>query len=89
FSGRVDQTIPKEQGFDEDEFVPVGASETDLDVFLHFSPMAKILPGGFLWFANEEVDRFGSFADFFAAMVNYNARIAQRVTKGTSPSNKG
>lgn len=79
----------KEQGFDECEFVPIGASETDLDVFLHFSPSAKNLAGGVLWFANEEVDRYESFADFFAAMVNYNARIAQRVTGGASPSNKG
>lgn len=79
----------KEQEFGEGEFVPIGASETDLDVFLHFSPSAKNLPGGVLWFANEEVDRYESFADFFAAMVNYNARVAQRITGGALPSNNG
>lgn len=71
-----------EQGLDETDFVPIGASEVDLDVFLHFSPSAKFLPGGVLWFANEEVERHESFSDFFAAMVNYNARIARRVNGG-------
>jgi hypothetical protein len=72
----------EKHGCGSDEFMPIGASDTDLDVFLHFSPSAKTLPGGVLWFANEEVDRYESFADFFAAMVNYNARIAQRVNGG-------
>jgi hypothetical protein len=77
-------TFVKKHGFDSNDFVAIGASETDLDVFLHFSPSAKTLSGGVLWFANEEVDRYESFADFFSAMVNYNARIADRV-KGTAP----
>lgn len=72
-------SFAKEQGFDESEFVPIGASEADLDVFLHFSPDAKNLPGGVIWFANEEVDRYESFSEFFEAMVNYNARVAQRM----------
>ena len=63
----------------ETEVVPIGASDFDLDVFLLFSNDSKMLPGGVLWFANEEVDRYGSFADFFSAMVNYNAKIAQKL----------
>jgi hypothetical protein len=57
----------------------IGSSDLDLDVFLHFSPNSKILPKGVLWFANEEVDRYASFPEFFSAMVNYNARIAQKM----------
>lgn len=80
-------TFVREQGFGDDEFAPIGASDADLDVFLHFSPTSKTLPGGVLWFANEEVDRYESFADFFAAMINYNARIADRVKGSNPPSN--
>ncbi|WP_211473824.1 SMI1/KNR4 family protein [Collimonas humicola] len=63
------------------EVISIGASDFDLDVFLHFSPSSKMLPGGVLWFANEEVDRYESFAEFFTAMVNYNARIAQKMAE--------
>jgi hypothetical protein len=63
----------------EKEVIPIGASEFDLDVFLLFSLESKMLPSGVLWFASEEVDHYKSFSDFFSAMVNYNARIAQKI----------
>jgi hypothetical protein len=65
----------------ENEVVAIGASEFDLDVFLLFSPNSRLLPCGVLWFANEEIDRYDSFADFFSSMVNYNARIAQKLVE--------
>lgn len=65
----------------ESEVVPIGASDFELDVFLNFSQDSKLLPGGILWFANEEVERFESFAEFLSAMVNYNAKIAQKMAK--------
>jgi|ERR1043166_4861746 hypothetical protein len=61
------------------EVVVIGASNFDADVFLHISPESRILPGGVLWYAHEEIDRYETFAEFFAAMVNYNARIAQKM----------
>jgi len=67
------------KNLNETEVVPIGASDLDLDVFLLFSQNSKMLPGGVLWFANEEVDRYESFAEFFSAMVNYNARIAKKM----------
>lgn len=61
------------------DVVVIGASDFDLDVFLLVSPHSKFLPGGVIWFASEEVDRYPSFSEFFSAMVNYNARVAQRM----------
>ena len=69
----------KANNLSETDVVPIGASDLDLDIFLHFSPNSTTLPGGVLWFANEEVDRYGSFAEFFSSMVNYNARVAQKM----------
>lgn len=77
-----------EYGLGADELVVIGASNTDLDVFLYVSTKSKLLPGGVLWLANEEVDRYKSFADFFSAMVNYNARVAHRLAAGAPPSPK-
>ena len=65
------------------EVIPIGASDFDLDIFLLFTDDSKMLPGGVLWFANEEVDRYESFADFFSAMVNYNARIARQLSENS------
>lgn len=63
----------------EDEVIPIGASDFDLDVFLLLSESSSLLPGGVLWFASEEVERYGTFAEFVSAMVNYNARIAEKM----------
>ena len=63
----------------EADVLVIGSSEFDLDVFLYVSMESQILPGGVLWFANEEVDRYESFADFLCAMTNYNAKIAQKM----------
>jgi hypothetical protein len=67
------------------DVVVIGASDFDLDVFLLVSPHSKVLPGGVIWFVSEEVDRYPSFSEFFSAMVNYNARAAQRVATKAQP----
>lgn len=69
-----------ENGWKPNEVIPIGASEFDLDVFLLLSESAKSLPGGVVWLAGQEVDRYPSFHDFFAAMVNYNARVAEKIS---------
>jgi len=58
----------------------VGASSLDLDVFLLLSDSDCALPGGVIWYASEEVDRFPSFHSFFSAMVNYNARVFEKLS---------
>jgi hypothetical protein len=44
------------------------------------SPASRTLPGGVVWFVNEEVDRYESFGEFFGSMVNYNAIIAKKLS---------
>ena len=67
-------------GWRRGEIIPIGASDRGLDVFLHVSPSSSKLPGGVVWYASEEVDRYGTFRDFLAAMVNYSARIAKKLS---------
>jgi len=59
--------------------VPIGASEVDKDVFILVSETSTIRPGEVLWLAGSEVDRYPDFHEFFEAMVNYNARLAQQL----------
>jgi hypothetical protein len=61
------------------EILPIGASEFDLDVFLLVSAGSSIGPGQIIWFANEEVERFGDFEEFFTAVIDYNARGAAKL----------
>jgi hypothetical protein len=68
-------------GINEQHAIVIGASDLDLDVFVLVSSDSLVLPGGVIWFASEEVDRYETFADFFSAMVNYNARIAQKMVE--------
>ena len=46
--------------------IPVDSSEFDLDVFLLFPESSKILQGGVLWFAADEVDRYPTFSESLA-----------------------
>jgi cell wall assembly regulator SMI1 len=67
-----------------EEVTPIGATDFDLDKFLLIADSAKVLPGGVAWFTGQEVDRYPSFHDFFAAMVNYNARLANQLVREDS-----
>src|SRR6266581_4706231 len=68
-SGRAHQVLRRpelaefivNQGWSPGEATPIGASNFDLDVFLHISPDSSVLPGGVVWFASEEVDRYNAF----------------------------
>lgn len=75
------QEFLRGQGVGNTEAVVIGGSDLDLDVFIHFAPDSGLLPGGVLWFAAEEIDRYPTFSAFFSAMVNYNARIAQKMAE--------
>lgn len=69
----------EDSAIDQRDVLVIGASNFDLDVFLLMSTQGKVLPGGVIWFASEEVDRYKSFSSFFSAMVNYNAKIAEKL----------
>lgn len=68
-----------ENDWPADEVIVIGASAFDLDVFLLIPESAAELAGGIVWFAQEEVDRFESVTAFLSAMVNYNARTAEKM----------
>jgi hypothetical protein len=68
-----------ESGLPARYVVPLGASDVDMDVFLLVSEAAKQCSGQVMWIAGSEVERYSDFADFFEAMVNYNARLAQQL----------
>jgi hypothetical protein len=59
--------------------IPFGASDIDLDIFLIISETSPQNAGEVVWLAGTEVDRFADFRQFFEAMVNYNARLAQKL----------
>lgn len=71
-----------ENGWKLEEVVAIGASDLDVDVFLLITEEAGNLPGGVVWLAGEEVDRYPTFHEFFGSMVNYNARIANKLAAG-------
>ncbi|MBD8526817.1 SMI1/KNR4 family protein [Pseudomarimonas arenosa] len=50
---------------------PIAASARDKDVFF-MQLQGSALQPPLVWWAGEEVDRFASFSDFFASMVEYN-----------------
>ena len=78
--GRLDvQDYLLSVGISDSYVVPIGAAEFDTDVFLLISEESGGLAGEVIWIAGEEVDRFPDFRDFFEAMINYNARIAQNL----------
>ena len=66
---------------DRGQVAAVGASDQHVDVFFLFSDQSAFLPGGVLWFASEEIDRYSTFGEFFCSMVNYNAMLAQDEAK--------
>lgn len=72
-----------EIGLELKDVTPIGASNVDLEVFLMVSPRSTKMPGQVIWFVSEEIDRFESFENFFSSMVNYNARIADKLDNKT------
>lgn len=70
-------------GFSTNDIIPIGASDAELDVFLLVSPRSTKGAGTVLWWAGEEIDRFPTFRDFFSAMVNYNAQVANKLGQRT------
>jgi hypothetical protein len=68
-------------GFPAEEVIVIGASEEEIDTFILISDSNASLPGGVLWWAGDEIDRFPGCKAFFEAMVNYNAHIANKLTQ--------
>jgi SMI1/KNR4 family protein SUKH-1 len=61
----------------KENLLPIAVSENDIDLFVMASPAAK-RPGSVFWLADELIDSFASFDEYFLAMVDYNRREIQR-----------
>jgi hypothetical protein len=64
---------------DAQHVIPIGVSPFDRDVFLLVSPSSPVAPNHVIWWAGEEVERYGTFEEFFNAMIASNAYIARKL----------
>jgi len=69
--GFLEDSVLASSGFRRDELLPIAASPVDTDVFA-MARRSTSTPGLVIWFAGYEIDRFPTFDEFFAAMVDYN-----------------
>jgi hypothetical protein len=60
-----------QSGFKIGDLFPVAASESEGDLFLMVKP-SHPAAGTVIWYAEEEIDRFPSFSEYFLAAVDYN-----------------
>ncbi len=67
----LDDSVLKTSGVGRTALLPVAATDMDMDVFA-FDRTGSSSQAPVIWFAGTEVQRFGSFSDYFLAMVDYN-----------------
>lgn len=58
-------------GFQRNCVFPIAASLRDRDIFFMQTTAGNLLPP-IVWLAGEEVDRYVSFSEFFASMIEYS-----------------
>ncbi|MEU7377344.1 hypothetical protein [Streptomyces albidoflavus] len=56
----------------EGRLIPVGASRTDIDIFVVPCRMDSPSPSPVIWLAGGEIERYRSFSDFFRGMISEN-----------------
>jgi hypothetical protein len=78
--GYLDDDILSSMGFRREEVFPIAVSGIEIDLFLMGRRSSEI-PGVVVWLAGDEIDRFNSFDDFYAAMVDYNRREIEMLRK--------
>lgn len=71
--GYVSDDVLVSAGLGREHVLPIAASTIEIDVFV-IGLRSSRSPGVVVWFAGDEVERFASFDDFFAAMVDCNRR---------------
>jgi hypothetical protein len=66
-----------------EDLLPIAASPVDTDLFVMMRQSASH-PGGVVWLAGSEIDRFPSFDEYFLAMVDYNRLEVQHLRSAAS-----
>lgn len=57
--------------------IPIGASETRIDMFVMLGRIGKKPSSSVLWIAGYEIERYDRFLDFFRGMVSQNLDLAK------------
>ena len=73
----LEEDVLQTSGVDRAMLLPIAATDVDMDIFVldrtGLPARARVI-----WFAGTEIQRFGSFSDYFLAMVDYNrAELAE------------
>lgn len=76
----IDAAILEDIGFQRAQLLPIAASSGEIDLFV-IGRQASRCPGVVVWLAGDEVERFASFDEYFAAMVDYNRREVLKMTE--------
>jgi hypothetical protein len=69
----IEDNVLASIAFGREDVFPIAASSVDIDLFV-LGRRSSAIPGVVVWLAGDEVERFGSFDDFFVAAVDYNRR---------------
>lgn len=74
----IEDDVLEGGGLRRADLLPIAASPVDLDLFV-MTRRSSRSPGGVVWLAGSEVDRFPTFEEFFLAMMEYNHLELQSV----------
>lgn len=72
-------------GFSKEELLPIAVAAEDVDLHVITRPTSHE-PGVVIWFADEEIDRFPNFEEYFLAMTDYNRYELENLMKDTQNS---
>lgn len=84
--GYVEDGVLEDGGLRRSDLLPIAASPVDLDLFV-MTRRSSPSPGGVVWLAGAEIDRWSSFDEFFLAMVDYN-RLELQQLQGSGGGSK-
>lgn len=63
------------------DLLPIAASGEDIDIFV-MPIIDKQVQSEVIWLAGGEIDRYSSFVEFFASMIEYAKELTQDVRAG-------
>lgn len=68
----IEDELEIERGANASRLIPIGASRTDIDIFVMSSETDSNQLAPVIWLAGGEVDRYRTFSDLFRGMIDEN-----------------
>ncbi|RKN72694.1 SMI1/KNR4 family protein [Streptomyces klenkii] len=68
----IEDELVIERGKNFSRLIPIGASQTDIDVLVMPCGKGSNQPAQVIWLAGGEIERYPSFSDFFRGMIYEN-----------------